>query len=297
MLIPVLSLRAWSVIKERLRAPCLSYSKRMETITIKSLPRITGMIRYSPTKPGCFCYSLPTHDKLNPLNTNMCLSCYNEDLRLDSQQGVIICSSCGLICEENVHDQSSYVQSYAPLASNTRQKQQIPRRHSESPYKRMNHFKDIILRLQGKECVKITSAELDHIRAEITKRGIDAEDLRSDTMKVILRFLGYQKYYNHCYYIIKEITGTPLVTFTDTQTKILVSMFIRIQKPYSLYSNRRANMMSYQYIIKKFCEILEWEEVFQSLDYLKSREKTTQQDQIWKKICKDVGFIFKPSLL
>jgi hypothetical protein len=298
-MIPVVDKKVWDVLSSRLKGAPLSYSKRMETINEHDIQRLVGSCRYPPThgllewKHRMEVFPL----RLYPVNPDMCLHCYNTDLRIDQKQGALICSGCGFICAENVHDSSSYTQSYSIMATHSRQQQHIPRKHTENTYKRCNHFRETLLRLQGVEKVNITGRELQLIKLEITKRRINTEDLRADTMKLILRQIGLQKFYNHTYYILKQLTGNALVTFTRSQTDILYSMFIKIQRPFADHAPHRANMISYIYIIKKLCEILEWDDVAAALHHLKSTNKIMQQDIIWKKICRSVGFRFTASVI
>lgn len=298
-MIPVLHLRSWHVIRSRLQGACLSYSKRLDLLHDHDVSRITGLCEYSNISPDPlrWTHKMNCPRDVQPINHDICLHCYNTDLRVNPTEGTLICSGCGIIHAENVIQEASYTQSFSVLPSFTRQRQQIPRRHAQSCYKRCNHFREVLLRLQGKEKVHISQQEIDAIRSEIQRRGIDMNELRADTMKLILRSLGFQRYYNHTYYILKDLTGHALVSFTNSQTTQLFKMFMKIQQPFAKHAPKRANMMSYQYIVKKLCEILEWNDVANSLFHLKSKTKVVEEDHIWKKICLSVGFPFYPSVL
>ena len=58
----------------------------------------------------------------------------------------------------------------------------------------------------------------------------------------------------------------------------------------------RKNFLSYAYVLHKFCELLEFDDLLEYFPLLKSREKLHQQDIIWKKICRDLKWQFIPSL-
>ena len=58
----------------------------------------------------------------------------------------------------------------------------------------------------------------------------------------------------------------------------------------------RKNFLSYSYVLHKFCELLELDELLVYFPLLKSREKLQQQDFIWKKICKDLKWQYIPSV-
>ena len=58
----------------------------------------------------------------------------------------------------------------------------------------------------------------------------------------------------------------------------------------------RKNFLSYSYVLHKFCELLEYDELISYFPLLKSREKLQQQDFIWKKICHDLEWEFIASV-
>jgi hypothetical protein len=74
-------------------------------------------------------------------------------------------------------------------------------------------------------------------------------------------------------------------------------MFKTIQVPFTKYCPKnRKNFMSYNYVLHKFCELLEQDEFLPCFPLLKSREKLQQQDKIWEKICNHVGWKFIESI-
>ena len=77
----------------------------------------------------------------------------------------------------------------------------------------------------------------------------------------------------------------------------LRSLFKEIQIPFSNNCPiERKNFLSYSYVLHKFCELLEYDELLVYFPLLKSREKLQQQDQIWKAICKDLRWEYIPSI-
>lgn len=116
-------------------------------------------------------------------------------------------------------------------------------------------------------------------------------------MKSILKKLGYNKYYEHKAHIISKLSGIPPPTISrDTENK-LRKMFKQIQIPFE--NNRpknRTNFLSYSYVLHKFCQLLELDDFIKCFPLLKSRDKLRQQDDIWKRICKDLTWEFIPSI-
>ena len=50
------------------------------------------------------------------------------------------------------------------------------------------------------------------------------------------------------------------------------------------------------YVLYKFSELLELNDLLKHFSLLKSREKLQQQDAIWKNICKELQWEFIPSI-
>ena len=74
-------------------------------------------------------------------------------------------------------------------------------------------------------------------------------------------------------------------------------MFKEIQIPFIRHCPKdRKNFLSYSYVLHKFVELLGLDEFLPSFPLLKSREKLHQQDLIWEKICRDLGWEFIRSL-
>jgi hypothetical protein len=74
-------------------------------------------------------------------------------------------------------------------------------------------------------------------------------------------------------------------------------MFAEIQEPFQRNKPpERKNFLSYSFTLYKFCELLGEDSMLVYFPLLKSNEKLYKQDQIWKKICKDLRWEFIPSI-
>ena len=74
-------------------------------------------------------------------------------------------------------------------------------------------------------------------------------------------------------------------------------MFKEIQNPFMKYCpENRKNFLSYSYVLHKFCELLEFDDLLTYFPLLKSREKLQQQDIIWKSICNELKWQYIPSI-
>ena len=107
-------------------------------------------------------------------------------------------------------------------------------------------------------------------------------------------------YYNEMPYgvnIINQLNGLPPPVISPEVEEIIRSMFKEIQIPFMKNCpNERKNFLSYSYVLHKFCQLLELDELLIHFPLLKSREKLQQQDKIWENICKDLKWQYIPSV-
>lgn len=169
---------------------------------------------------------------------------------------------------------------------------------SHFSYKRINHFREWCNQVQGKESTDIPDEIFEKILNEIKKEKItDTKTITYNKMRDILKRLRINKYYEHINYIINRINGIPTPQFSPELEEKLCNMFRNIQGPFLKHCPKdRKNFLSYSYVLYKFFQILGLHEYLKYFPLLKSREKLYVQDQIWKKICKELNYEIIPSL-
>ena len=159
--------------------------------------------------------------------------------------------------------------------------------------KRITHFKNWVARLQGKERCDISNHVLEMIEKQLKLYPDSVSEY--DRIKWAMKDLDKQKYYNHVYYVMRCIFGYSLVEFSKIHEARLLALFMRIQEPFARSRLQRTNMLSYQFLIKKFCELLGYK-VAKYIPVLKSRANLQRQDQEWKQICEALDLPFYPSV-
>lgn len=217
---------------------------------------------------------VPGHAK--PLGDWRCVRCSSEDFVVRKENR--ICKYCG---------ESSYYEPEDLLATPTY------RKFNDNSAKRVVHFKNWIARLQGKERCNITSENLDKIKSMLDIYPSSMTEY--EKIRLAMRELKLQKYYNNVYYVMRHVYGYSLVEFRKINEARLVALFMRIQEPFSRIQGTRTNMLTYQYLIRKFCELLGYS-LAKYIPLLKSRPNLQKQDMIWCKICDDLGLPFYPSV-
>ena len=172
------------------------------------------------------------------------------------------------------------------------------RESSYFSYKRINHFNEWLAQFQAKETTDIPEEIYKGIMKELKKtKFINLEDLSYQNIREILKRLKYNKYYEHIPHIINILNGRKAPLLTRKYEEQLRNMFKEIQMPFMKHCPEdRKNFLSYSYVLHKFSELIELDELLVYFPLLKSREKLQQQDKIWKDICNDLKWQYIPSI-
>lgn len=228
--------------------------------------------------------------KIKPNPKKMCQNCQVEQ-QLIRDDGIYVCTQCGLT--ENI-----IIESEIPShKENTNEK-----RHSA--YDRRNHLSEWLNQFQGKESTDIPSDIFMAIDKELQKIKINKNNLSNmpyrkarQLIREILKKIRETDYYEHVPFIISRITGKPPPTISRDVEETIKKMFKEAQVPFNKYRpSDRKNFVNYSYALHKMFEILNMDEVADCFPLLKDRKKLQKLDQIWKKICEDLGWVFIPSI-
>lgn len=205
------------------------------------------------------------------------------NLTLDTVMGVYSCPTCGHT--EDIHvfsEKGSY--------------NDPPKESNYFAYKRINHFNEWLAQFQAKETSELPPDIYTRVKQEMKKNKLLDRDVPYPKMREILKKLGYNKYYEHIPHLLNIIRGQKAPTLSRKSEETLRSLFKDIQLPFMKHCPpQRKNFLSYSYVLHKFCELLEYDDLLVFFPLLKSREKLQQQDQIWEKICKELDWEYIPS--
>lgn len=219
------------------------------------------------------------------VNVFVCKECnVGEMIQLD-YEGVLICNKPN--CANQImylveHEKTSY--------------KEPPKEVCFYAYKRINHFREILAQFQAKESTQIPEEIIKNIQKQIKKERINVSTITNKKAKEILKKFGYNKYYEHIPFIKDKLGIKPPIMSPELEDK-LCSLFMEIQRPYAKYCpDDRVNFLNYYYTIYKLCELLDETDFLPYFPMLKDREKQIEQDEIWKKICKELNWEFVPTL-
>jgi hypothetical protein len=202
-----------------------------------------------------------------------CNECHLEKI-LDYNVSAYVCQCCGDV-EEIILDEDRQIKDY-------------------SPYRRINHFREWLNQFQAKQSPEIKEEVYTDIIIELNKNRInDFTELNKKKMKLILKKLGYNSYYEHIHYIINKLSNLPPPKITRDMEKIFIKMFTKIEGPWEIYKQpTRKNFLSYSYVLYKFCELLELDHLLDCFTLHKDPNKLMENDDIWKKICSNLNWEF-----
>ena len=280
----------------------IRYSKKTGTLHEHDMPTIACWVS-CPLQKSCllstpFLATSTCTDRYYITTPFRCQTCANSRLIKHDHEDIYIC----LVCGEVGGRVDSHISAYNDACGTSfpqRHKPRLPRQHTLSSYKRLNHFRNVVLRIQAKEDISICSTHITRLREYMkhTYPYTNPEKYTFANIKSALKILRLQCYYNHVFYLIYLFSGKRLVNLSTDQMKTLTNMFIAIQEPFSTCRQSRVNMLSYLYLIRKFSELLGWKRLSRSVPLLKSRIKIRQQDTIWAAICAKMGYQYLPSTI
>lgn len=162
-------------------------------------------------------------------------------------------------------------------------------------YKKINHFNEWLAQFQAKENTDIPKDVIEAVMTELKKERItDPKKLKKEKILQILRKLKMSKMYDHVQQIKNRIQNQmTMLVLSKEQEEKLQFMFKEIQPAFIKYCPPgRSNFLSYPYVLYKLCQLLEMDEYLPCFQLLKSREKLSEQDEVWKKICGEMRWEF-----
>jgi len=205
-------------------------------------------------------------------------------MEMSAQEGCLTCPKCGYTVDILVESERGPYN-------------EPPKESNYFAYKRINHFNEWLAQFQAKETSDIPEEVYRDVHSELQKNiFMDWDNIKYETVRMILKKLKYNKYYEQIPHIVNTITGKDGPVLDRALEETLRSLFKEIQIPFIRNCPpTRKNFLSYSYVLHKFCQLLDHDELLPYFQLLKSREKLQQQDVMWKKICKDLDWQYIPS--
>ena len=241
------------------------------------VPKLTNLQHYLHNTGKAFF----DYDKY-AYRSDVCAWCNSGEMVAVESEGILVCNKCSNFTVYYVEsDKPSY--------------KEPPKEASFYAYRRINHFREILAQVQAKETTQIDNTIIVSIKKQIRKERITLEQFTDVKAKEILKKLGYNKYYEHIPFIKEKLGIKPPVMSPELE-ETLCNLFMETQGPYARFCpDERVNFLNYYYTIYKLCELLGQTQYLPYFPMLKDRDKRIEQDEIWKKICKELKWEFIPT--
>jgi hypothetical protein len=241
------------------------------------VPKLTNLQHYLHNTGRAFF----DYDKY-AYRSDVCAWCNSGEMVAIESEGILVCNKCSNFTVYYVEsDKPSY--------------KEPPKEASFYAYRRINHFREILAQVQAKETTQIDNTIIASIKKQIRKERITLDQFTDVKAKEILKKLGYNKYYEHIPFIKEKLGIKPPVMSPELE-ETLCNLFMETQGPYARFCpDERVNFLNYYYTIYKLCELLGQTQYLPYFPMLKDRDKRIEQDEIWKKICKELKWEFIPT--
>ena len=241
------------------------------------VPKLTNLQHYLHNTGKAFF----DYDKY-AYRSDVCAWCNSGGMVAVESEGILVCNKCSNFTVYYVEsDKPSY--------------KEPPKEASFYAYRRINHFREILAQVQAKETTQIDNTIIVSIKKQIRKERITLDQFTDVKAKEILKKLGYNKYYEHIPFIKEKLGIKPPVMSPELE-ETLCNLFMETQGPYARFCpDERVNFLNYYYTIYKLCELLGQTQYLPYFPMLKDRDKRIEQDEIWKKICKELKWEFIPT--
>jgi hypothetical protein len=216
--------------------------------------------------------------------TDACPDC-KEAMHLYQALSVLICSKCGR--SKPFLDATASLLAYSDDYD-----------YCSFSYKRINHFSEWLASIQAKETLDIPQSVLDTVMQHLHDQRVQSNnDVTVHKVRDILKKLKLRKYYEHVQLITCKITGREPPRMTPEMEEKIKVCFLAASSSFQRHCPPdRKNMISYQLVLLKLCELLGYHEFVPYFMLLKCREKLSRMCVLWKKICEDLDWTYIPSV-
>jgi len=206
-----------------------------------------------------------------------------EDLLLHSAKSILVCPSCGYtLCHlDATAANMSYSDDYEMTTFS---------------YKRISHFEDCLKQIQGKESYVVPDADMQLIMQELhSQRVSDLDQITPALIRDVVKRLRLRKAYDHVIQIVSRLTGRKPQRMSAEAEDRCRAMFMRMNPAFDRNCpHDRKNFLSYNYVLFRCLHLLGLHSMLPSIDLLKGKEKLLFADQIFARICADLGWTYVP---
>ena len=214
---------------------------------------------------------------------------------------IIYCNTCGIekiycqsdacyVCKECGETEHILIENEYSTNKGDTEKQQ------KYPYKKVNHLKEKLNQFQSKESSDVPDEICKIVIKDLKKKRIDVRKCTPPDVMSILKKHRFTTSYEHLQQIYCKVSGASPISLSRETEETIINMFQSMQDSFHKHCpESRSNFLNYAYVLNKLFKILEMHEHARFFALLKSKDKLRDQDIIWNKVCKDMGWKFYSS--
>ena len=232
--------------------------------------------------------NVPDKNRMGSTDVFFCRACSCKRT-LNSKECLLICENCGQCEPWQDPDLPQWVDTVNMSKS--------------YKYKRLGYFIEHLYRMQAKERTVVPGFVVSKIMVELRTRMVtEPSKLNPKLIRQCLKSMGLTSYYENVNRILRELTGRAAPEFPEDLEDKLANMFMQSLPPFEKFKHLipcRSNYLSYPYTIRKLLKIISFNEADDSIlefvecfSLLKNAKKIQEQENVWRKICKESNWPF-----
>ena len=208
-------------------------------------------------------------------------------LQIVSTEAATVCMVCG-----------TTRQFFEASAKNLNYNEQIELNQRRNfTYKKTSHFHETLAAAQGKTTTTVPDNIVQGILAEMKKHRVSKDELTSEQVRAFLKRLDASKYYECSRFLVNVICGDKHRYRIEQRVEDeLLRMFVKVQLVFDrMQDKKRTNFLRYTYVIFKMLQLMGEERYLHLFPLLKSSAKIQAHDQLWRRVCSELGWVFIPT--
>jgi len=230
--------------------------------------------------------------KININSIKECPTCNGDQEQFVIADNHIVCSYCGTVISTTNDNLISF--------------RDIERINigSKYTYDRKTHFRECIKRFQGKQNVNIPPKLFDDIIQQIISYELIPKnyeqfekkeifkDVKREHIQMILKDLGYSKYYEDIVYIYHKITGHEIPDITHLENNLINDFDLLLECYDSTFKTDRKNFINNQYVLYQLLRKYKYNCKKEDFQFLKTNDRKYYHDVVCQQLFEKLGWNF-----
>lgn len=165
------------------------------------------------------------------------------------------------------------------------------------PYKKLGHCIEKLNQFLCKGTVNVPPEVMTTMEEEIKKHGMNKKTVTVKFLEKMLKKHRLSDQYENIMYIYTKITGNKPLTISREEYNLVLKMFSEAEDVYDklFKPETRTNFLKYTFVLNKIFLTIGRKDIADHFKLLKSPTKMKEQQNIWRKICKKLGWKYHSS--